>query len=219
MSLPEAITYTWVAQALFVLLPWTGDPEVALAVRSGSVAYDRLRPLDAYALWYARAAGWLVARALPRAALMLVFAAFVLPLLDLSAWAWRPPATLAAGLLFSVSQMLAVMLSSAVLMLIGVAVLAGLNERGINVLMTPLVLVFSGNLLPLALFPDTVQTLLRWQPLAGLLDIPLRIYFGHLHDAAALEGLCVQAFWIFALVVLGRMLMARALPGLEVQGG
>ena len=47
MTLAQAITYTWIAQGLLALLPWSGDPEVALAVRTGAVAYDRLRPVDA----------------------------------------------------------------------------------------------------------------------------------------------------------------------------
>ncbi|MBN9322482.1 MAG: ABC transporter permease, partial [Delftia acidovorans] len=37
ISLEHAITYTWLAQGLFALLPWSGDPDVALAVRTGAV--------------------------------------------------------------------------------------------------------------------------------------------------------------------------------------
>ena len=50
MPLADAITYTWLSQGLLALLPWAVDPEVAVAVRSGSVAYDRLRPVGLYAL-------------------------------------------------------------------------------------------------------------------------------------------------------------------------
>ena len=42
-------------------------------MRTGGVGYDRLRPLDAYGYWYARTLGWMLARALPRAVLMLLF--------------------------------------------------------------------------------------------------------------------------------------------------
>jgi ABC-2 type transport system permease protein len=219
MTLAEVITYTWVAQALFVLLPWTGDPEVAAAVRSGSVAYDRLRPVDCYALWFARAAGWLVARALPRAGLMLAMAALLLPLVGLGDWAWRPPASIAAGAFFAASLVLAVLLAAAIVVLINVAVLSSLDERGINLLMIPLILLFSGNMLPLLLFPDAVQALMRWQPLAGLLDIPLCLYFGHLAGVDAWAALMRQAGWIAVAVVAGRLTMARTMRALQVQGG
>lgn len=219
MSLGQAVTYTWLAQGLLALLPWVGDPEVAQAVRTGSIVYDRLRPVDAYALWYVRTTGWIAARVLPRVALMAAFAAVALPLLGLQAWAWQPPAGLLAAVGFLLSALLALMLSGAMVMLLNVANIAALNERGINTLAMPVVVVFSGNLLPLALLPDRWQALLLLQPLAGLLDIPVRLYFGQLAGAAALGGLALQAGWVAVLVLLGRAAMRRTLRHLEVQGG
>ncbi len=219
MSLAQAITYTWLAQGLLALLPWMGDPEVAQAVRTGAVAYDRLRPVDAYTLWFVRSAGWIAARVLPRVLLMLAFAAVVLPLAGFGEWAWQPPADGAAALAFAVSALLALLLSTALVMLLNIAAVAALNERGINALAGPLVIVFSGNLLPLPLLPDAWQTLLLWQPLAGVMDIPARLYFGQLDGAQVFVGLGLQCLWIAVLVSFGRWAMGRTMRRLEVQGG
>ncbi len=219
MTLAHAITYTWLGQGLLALLPWAGDPEVALAVRSGSVAYDRVRPVDAYSLWYVRSAGWIAARVLPRLALMIGFAAVALPLLGWYEWSWRPPVGVAAGLAFALSALLALLLSSSLVMLLNVAAVAALNERGINALAVPLVVVLSGNLLPLALWPDGWQTALLLQPLAGLMDIPMRLYIGQFTGWPALGCLSLQLFWIAVTVMAGRLAMARTMRRLEVQGG
>ncbi|BEP37470.1 hypothetical protein GmRootV59_44410 [Variovorax sp. V59] len=219
MSLAQAISYTWLAQGLLVLLPWLGDPEVAQAVRTGAVAYDRLRPVDAYALWFARSAGWIAARLLPRVALMAAFSAVVLPLAGLGEWAWQLPASAVAGMAFLLSVGLALLLSTAMVMLLNVAATAALNERGISAVATPVVIVFSGNLLPLALLPDAWQAALLVQPLAGLFDIPARLYFGQLGGWHALGGLGLQCFWIAVLVALGRVAMGRTMRSLQVQGG
>jgi len=219
MSLAQAVTYTWLAQGLLVLLPWLGDPEVAQAVRTGAVAYDRLRPVDAYGLWFARSAGWIAARVLPRVALMAAFAAVALPLMGLNEWAWQPPAHVAAGLAFLLSAMLALLLSTAMVMLLNVAITAALNERGISAVATPVVIVLSGNLMPLALLPDTWQTALLLQPLAGLMDIPARLYFGQLSGWQAIGGLGLQVFWTLALVGLGHFAMRRTMRSLQIQGG
>ncbi len=219
LSFAEAVTYTWLAQGLLALLPWLGDPEVAQAARTGSIAYDRLRPVDAYALWYARSAGWIAARALPRVALMLVFAGVGLPLLGLGAWAWQPPAGALAGLGFAASALLALLLSTALVMLLNIAAVAALDERGVNALAAPAVIVFSGNLLPLALLPDTWQAALLAQPMAGLLDIPARIYFGQLAGPQALAGLALQSGWTALAVAVGRAALGRTMRRLEVQGG
>lgn len=219
LSLPQVITYTWLAQALLALTPWSADPEVALSVRSGGVAYDRLRPLDTYAFWYVRGAAWMASRAVPRAALMLLAAGFILPLIGLSDWAWRPPATLAAAAAFALSLPLALALSSAFLMIVNIIVTATLTDRGANVLFNSLIIVFSGNLLPLALYPDWARTALLVQPFAGMLDIPLRLYVGELAGASALLGLGLQLFWTVVLVMIGRWAMGAVMRRLEVQGG
>lgn len=219
ISLADAVTYVWLGQALLALQPWSADPEIGLAVRTGGVGYDRLRPLDAYGYWYARSVGWMLARALPRAVLMVLAAGIVLPLVGLGDWAWRPPSGVVAALLFIPAFILMTMLGAAVLMLANIIVAASLNERGVNAVLTPLVIVFSGSLLPLDFYPDTLRPFLHVQPLAGLVDIPFRIYFADLEGAAALRGLALQAGWTLVLIGLGRLAMERMMRRLEMQGG
>jgi ABC-2 type transport system permease protein len=219
LSLPNVVTYTWLGQAFLALLPWVADPEVGTAIRTGGVGYDRLRPLDTYGYWYARTLGWILARALPRAVLMLAAAGIVLPLVGLQDWAWQPPSGIEAALLFVPALLLMIMLAVAVLMLANVVVAASLNERGVNAVLTPLVVVFSGSLVPLDFFPDAVRPFLHVQPFAGLVDIPFRIYFADLRGAPALQGMALQAGWALALIGVGRFAMARMMHRLEMQGG
>ena len=219
MTLEQAITYTWLAQALFSLQPWAGDPDIASAVRTGGVSFDRLRPVDTYAWWFVRALAWLSARALPRVALMFVAAAVVLPLVGLGEWAWRPPADAAQAALFVVSLLLMIVLAASFVMLLNLCIAATLTDRGINTFAPAFVILFSGNLIPLGLFPDRIQPLLIAQPFAGMLDIPSRIYIGTLSGAAAYAGLALQAFWIVVFVALGRKGLGGVMARLEVQGG
>ena len=219
LSLPQAITYTWLAQGLLTLMPWAVDPEVSQSVRTGSVVYDRLRPVDAYGLWFARSAGWVAARLLPRAALMALFAGGLLPLAGWGEWGLQPPAGPLAAAAFALSLLLALALSTTVVMLMHIATAAAVNERGVNAVAVPLVVVFSGNLVPLALMPTGWQTALLWQPLAGVLDIPVRIYLGQGGAAGMAAGLALQAGWVVLGVAAGRLAMARALQRLDVQGG
>ncbi|MBP9755762.1 MAG: hypothetical protein KBD40_12255 [Phenylobacterium sp.] len=219
ITLSQAVTYTWLAQGLLAVMPWVGDPEIADGVRTGAISYDRLRPVDPYALWYVRAAGWMTARLVPRVALMILAAGIILPLIGQGQWAWQPPASLPAALLFALSETLAIALACSIIMLINIVVVATLNARGVNILMQPMVIVFTGNLLPLALYPDAVRTALFVQPFAGTLDIPNRIYFGDLTGQMAWAGIGLQVFWTVLFVVLGRFWLARVMARLEVQGG
>jgi ABC-2 type transport system permease protein len=219
MTLAQVATYTWLNQALLALMPWGCDPEVAAAMRTGVVSYDRLRPVDAYAYWYARAAAFMTSRALPRAVLMALFAGVGMRVLGFRQLSWAPPPNVAQAALFALSLVRMICLSSAFMMLLNIAVVVTLNDRWVTQTMNPLVVVFSGSLIPLALYPDWAQRALFLQPFAGVVDIPFRIYSGNLTGAIAAEGLALQVLWTAVLVIGGRLWMERAMGRLEVQGG
>ena len=219
MTIQQAIDYVWLGQALLTLLPWSADPEIARMVRSGDVAYERLRPLDTYAFWYARAVARRTATPLLRAIPMVITAGLVLRLLGMSRWALSGPAGWDAALLFCASMVLVVALSAAVATVVDILTVATLSDRGVNALIGPLIIVFSGSLVPLPLFPDWLQRGLALQPFAGLIDVPFRIYTGHLSAVAAASGLVRQAVWVVLIILIGRWLMARVMARLQTQGG
>jgi ABC-2 type transport system permease protein len=201
------------------MLPWSGDPDVARMVRTGDVAYERLRPLDTYAFWYSRAVARRTANPALRALPMLLTAGVLLRVVGWSAYALRAPAGVAASLLFVASIALVIALSAAVSALIDALTVATLSDRGVTVLVSPLVIVLSGSLVPLPLFPDWLQPILRNQPFAGLMDTPFRIYTGNLAAGGAVFALARQAIWVVVLVLLGRVVMARVMSRLQTQGG
>jgi ABC-2 type transport system permease protein len=219
MSLGNAITYTWLGQAFLAFLPWSADPEITEMVRSGAVAYERLRPVDTYAWWYARALAWSVARVLPRAAMMVAFAGVAMPLVGLGRWGLAPPSSLAAASLFAASLLGVVALSAAITQLINVMLVATMSDRGANALAGAVVNMFSGMVIPLAFFPDALRPWLRAQPFAGLVDIPFSIYFGGLAGWSAIGAIALQLGWAAALIVLGRAWLGRSMRRLQVQGG
>ncbi|HLK24287.1 MAG TPA: hypothetical protein VKT30_06485 [Caulobacteraceae bacterium] len=219
MSLTNAITYTWLGQAFLIFLPWNADPEVAEMVRSGAVAYDRLRPLDTYGWWYARAVAWSAARVVPRAVLLFAVAAVLLPALGLGQWSLRPPAGLAATGLFLIAMIGVALLSASIVLLVNVIAVASMTDRGANLMIAPFSNLFSGGIVPLAFFPDWLRPGLRLQPFAGLVDIPYRIYFGELAGWGALQGLAVQLGWTLLLVLAGHAALGAAMRRLQVQGG
>jgi ABC-2 type transport system permease protein len=79
--------------------------------------------------------------------------------------------------------------------------------------------VLSGSYLPLPLWPDALQTLLRWQPFAGYLDTPARLYLGVLGAGEGFAAIALQWAWTAAFVAIGRWVMRGRLRTLVVQGG
>lgn len=219
LTLPQTITYLWLGQALLALLPWNSDPDIQEMVRSGNVAYEQLRPVDTYWLWYARSMATRTAPPTLRALPLILFAGIILPLLGYEDWALGPPAGASAAGLFAISVLGIIVLSSAITALINISVIWSISGQGINTLAMPVVTVFSGMTIPLPFFPDAAQPFLNFQPFRGLVDIPYRIYLGDLAGWDAVLGIAHQFIWTGILIIFGRWLMARAMRGLVVQGG
>ena len=219
IAFAHVVSYVWLGQALLAMLPWNADPEWRDMVRTGAVAYELCRPVDLYALWYARAVARRTAPTLLRAAPMAVFATIVLPLVGLGEWRLAAPPSLAAGAGFAAAIACALALGCALSTLINISMLWTIAGDGLVIVITTAVTLLSGMLIPLPLFPDWAQSILGWLPFAGLIDLPFRIYLGDIATAALPLALARQIGWTLALVAFGRWLLARGLRRVVVQGG
>jgi len=56
-------------------------------------------------------------------------------------------------------------------------------------------------------------------PFAAMQNMPLRIYSGNISGTDALTGIALQIFWLAVLLLIGRLMMNRALKRVIVQGG
>jgi ABC-2 type transport system permease protein len=211
MSAEEVVTYVWLGQAFFRLLPWDIEGDIRQMIRTGDVAYELLRPLDMYWLWYCRALAWRTAPTLLRALPLLVIA---LPFLGM-----QGPASVASGGAFLVAMVGAVCLAAAITTLIGITLLWSISGEGISRLVSVAVLLLSGMMLPLPLFPGWAQGSISVLPFRGVVDLPFRLYMGNLPPEQVLGVLAHQVVWIAGLAVFGRWLLGRGVRRLAVQGG
>jgi ABC-2 type transport system permease protein len=211
MSYPEVVTYVWLGQALLGMLPWNVDPEIRAMIRSGAVAYEMLRPLDVYAAWYCRALAWRTAPALLRSVPLVAVAGLFLGM--------RPPASQASAAAWVLATLGAVLLGSAITTLMNISLLWTVSGDGITQLVSAVVVVFSGMLVPLPLLPGWAQSVLNLLPFRGLIDIPFRLYLGHIPPAQAGLLFAHQFAWTGAIILLGRWVLARGMRRLVVQGG
>jgi len=219
MSPRQVVAYIWLGQSLFGLLPWNVEPAALAAIRSGDVVQGLLRPVGAYPWWFARAAAWRVVRTGLRSVPMATLAVFVFPVVGLAGYAMPVPPSAAAAVSFAVGLGLAVWLSVALTVMIQASMFWTVSPDGVLRVVPPLVILLSGNLIPLPLLPDAAQAFLGLQPFCGLVDTPARLYTGQLTGDAALRAMGLSVFWCVALTALGAGMTRRGLRRLEVAGG
>lgn len=210
ISYAQVVTYVWLGQALFAMLP-NIDAEVRDTIRNGYVVYELLRPVDLYGAWFSRTLALRMAPTLLRAIPMAVVAGLFLGL--------SRPASMASGSMFVLALAGALLLGCAISTLANITLLWTIGGEGIVSILPVLVWFLSGMNIPLPLLPRAVERTLWVLPFRGLVDTPLRIYSGNIGPAMAWGAVAHQLVWTVALVLAGRALLQRALRRLEIQGG
>ncbi len=211
MTFPEVVNYVWLGQAMFAMLPWWIDSEIRTMVRSGTVVYELVRPLDLYTFWYFRAIASRAAPTLLRATPLFI-CAFLFFDLEL-------PPSLGSAAAWLLATIGALLLGCAISNLIHISMLWTIAGEGVIQIVQVSIFIFSGMIVPLPLFPDWAQPFLEFLPFRGLADIPFRLYMGHIPAHEIWSMLAHQLAWTGILVLAGRFLLSRAARRLVVQGG
>ena len=206
-------TYVWLQQAFFRMLV-ASDAELMDKVRTGGIAYDLCRPMNLYGFYYARILAQKLTGCLLRAAPMLVFAA-LLP----DGWGISLPVSLPALFLALAAWVLGLFCVSALENITMAFTMRTLDPRGMQAMLNLLMMILSGNVLPLTLFPDSWQPVLTALPYAQLLDAPIRIYTGGYALSQAGLILLRQAGWTTALICAGVLFWHQNQWRLVIQGG
>ena len=214
-SLPfsHVATYVWLQQAFFRML-LASDAELMDKVRTGGIAYDLCRPLYLYGFYYARIMAQKLMGSLLRAFPMLVFAA-LLP----EGWGISLPASLPALMLALAALLLGLGCVCAMENMSMGFTMRTLDPKGFQAMLNLLMMILSGNVLPLTLYPDSWQRVITLLPYAQMLDAPIRLYTGEYGIPQAPGVLLLQVAWTVLLVLAGMMLWKRNQRRLIIQGG
>ncbi len=173
--------------------------DMAADVKAGKFNIYLIRPLSFLMYMYAANLGWRVLRTV-----------LAVPLFLLVAFAFRHylPEGGAGhyhiGPVFWLSVILGHWVSFTITYAIGLLVLWLYEARSLfNFYYLPLI-IFSGQLAPLALLPRALQAFVRWTPFPYTLAFPTSIFLGKVDNEQLYTGLAGQVVWI----ILGLLLAA-----------
>jgi len=215
MPLNELVSYLWLCQAFFALIyMWYKDKDILNLIKTGNIAYELCRPQDLYMMWASKILGERLANVTLRFLPVLLIASLIpSPLnLDLSI-------TLPRFLIFIVSLILSSLLMTALILLYHIICLFTLDEKGIVNIFMVLSDILSGAVLPIPFFPKFLQIISNILPYRYVSDFPFRFYVGNISLNEGIYSIGIQIIWIIILVILGKLLIKKALKKAVVQGG
>ncbi len=215
ISLKELVQFVWLQQAflVFVML-WYRDTELFELISNGNIAYELVRPINLYKLWYSKLLAQRLSGALLRSIPILIVA-FLMP----SGYKLMLPPSIVAFLLFLITLLLGLILVVAISMLIYISVFYTLSPTGSLLLFSVFGEFFAGLTIPIPLMPEAMQKVMYILPFRYTADLPFRLYSGNIGVKEGFKGLLIQLLWITLLISFGRLWMNKALKKVVVQGG
>ena len=215
MELDQLTTYIWLQQAFLALIMlWYRDGGLFDLIISGNVAYELVRPVRLYPMWYTRLLSHRLAGVLLRFAPILLVSMLLPYPYGLSA-----PESLSSFLLFLATLLNGTLLTVAYSMIISISMFRTLSAVGSLTLFGLVSEFLAGMVIPLPLMPLGLQKILMVLPFWLTGDFPFRIYTGHIPVSEALYGVVMQFAWTIVLVSIGIIWLRRIQRKIIIQGG
>ncbi|HSL58305.1 MAG TPA: ABC-2 family transporter protein [Acidimicrobiales bacterium] len=207
----DAVTFVFVTQGMLMVVGVFGSTEQADRVLTGDVAVDLSRPYDLQGWWaavaYGKAAFYAVFRGVPPFLVGALVFDFRLPEAT-TTWGW-----------FLLTVALGVGVAFAFGFLIQLAAFWLIDIRGLSQLGWLTAQFLSGVFVPVVLFPDWLETLARALPFVAMVQLPVEVFLEQHRGGERIAVLAHQVTWLAILVGAGRIVMARAVRKVVVQGG
>lgn len=212
VSLPQMISYAVVGVALESILHPRNGPQsyIMEQVRKGTIEMDLLKPIDFQFYMFAKNMGRILVRFL-FLVLPSFLAAYVLFSLELPA--------LPAFLGFLCSLACSVIVSFFLNFILGLLSMVTMNIKNINWGYNAVLRFFSGQMVPLWIFPGVLRIVSNFLPFRCIYAIPTSIYIGNYAGIDMCKALGVQGIWILLLWIFSRLLMKRVFTRVMIQGG
>ena len=213
-SIPQMVTYIWLGQAFFsmrfILLP----NKCATEITNGNVCYKFVRPVDIYNQWFFEHFGQRLSATILRF-FPIILITFLLP----SSIGLTLPVSFTAFLLFLISLLIGCLMSVALSMLGVYLTFKTLSPKGSITIVNSITMLLGGMCIPLPLMPIAIQNVLMWLPFRYVSDLPFRIYIGNIPTMDALVQIGIALSWLIILIIIGKLLLKRALKNTIIQGG
>ena len=206
-----AVTYAWITQAMIMIVALWGWWDVELTIRTGDVISDLAKPFSYVGFWLARDLG--------RAAYYVVFRAAPVLLAGQVLFGTHWPASVAGWLAFSLSLVLAVVVSFGWRFLLNVSAFWTTDARGLGSIANAITLFLGGFVVPIRYFPDWLQPVILGLPFASIVQTPADLFVERIQGPAVAGLLAEQVVWAIVLLGACQLATAAATRRVVIQGG
>ncbi len=206
-----AVTYSWITQAMIMIVALWGWWDVEETIRTGDVVSDLSKPFMYLGFWLARDLG--------RAVYFVVFRAVPVLLAGQVLFGLHWPSSVATWLAFVLSVVLALVVSFGWRFLLNVSAFWTTDARGLGGLANAALLFLGGFVVPIRYFPDWLQPLVLALPFASISQTPADVFVERVRGVDIVLPLVEQMVWAVVLLGCAQLATIVATRRVVIQGG
>lgn len=209
IGLSTMLTYALVGRVVSGFLTIREGANFGPRVRTGAIIHDLVKPVDLHVQSFFQNLGSALFRLLavggPLFAIMVFLGWIEVP-------PWKTVALFALSLFAGHVTLFATVFAS------NLASFRTKTGVGIDHVYT-IVLLLSGDLVPVDFFPTWLQAVSRFLPFRSVHYVPVAIWSGIIAPGQVMGSFVVQVFWTASMILISRIVWARSIKHLTIQGG
>ncbi len=211
MNEREMVTYVLLTILLSAIFSSTVEFSLQNRITRGDIAIDLIRPVHLLGIYLAEDAGLaisaFISRLIPLLVIMILF-------IQVPA-----PKSLACFGLSIVSTVLGFLILWFISALVAMLCFWYVQLGNLGAVKDGFILLLSGKIIPLWLFPKSAQAVLQYFPFQHIYQTPVSVYIGLAEPGEIVRILLIQAAWALFLGGLANGVLVRAKKRVQILGG
>ncbi len=211
-TLELMIVYVIATQIVFHLTFLNPQFEISEDIRMGTIAMKFIKPISYRLQILFSSLGQTLGEFIFGVAPITVIFCFYLSIADISL-------SISSVILFVVSVIVSYVINFLIAFTFGIIVFYTKNGFGIMQLKEVVFLLFSGALIPIDFYPQTLKAVIDFLPFKQVVYVPIAILIGRLEGLEAIKAIALQVGWIFIIFLVFNFIWKNAIKKVVVQGG
>ncbi len=211
MTFSDTLIYLVLATALYNFMEMYFVWEIGRNIQSGKIVLDLLKPMKYRKYLFWSYSGSFITQ----------FFLTFLPTFIVVVCVTHGAIHIGINLIyFLFSVIMAISINYSIDYIVGTICLYTESIWGINMMKQVIVLLLSGATIPIAFFPETLKTIVRYLPFQAIYNAPLSILLdGNSNSASPLVILGTQLFWSITMMIISKLFWKVSLRQITVNGG
>ncbi|WP_297430659.1 ABC-2 family transporter protein [Clostridium sp.] len=213
-KLNEMVIYVFMSYVTSRFVISNADRLITNEVRDGSIAMSLIKPINYYIRILFDSIGNVIYNFV-----FIGFPIWIGLMVIRFAWYSQVPPSVGTIICYLISMLMGFLIIFLFNLSFGLLAFIVINNFGLASIKNLIIGIFSGQLIPITFFPDSISWIFKYLPFMYTNYVPVMIYLNKIKGYDVFINFMLQLIWILVLVIIDIFIWRSAIKHLSIQGG